>query len=129
MMKIRKAEPSILWLALRNGLQIDSLPLDDIYLGKKKLATDDTVRQWNDSLTSRVALLDRIISSSSSSSSSSGNRTHHHLGDGGPLQHELDSAIAIVQRASFVARSLQRVLLSEQSRCVYMYLLHVCMYA
>eukprot|EP01036_Dinobryon_divergens_P029001 gene29003-38044_t len=106
---LMKAEPAILWVARRNGLQIDSLPLDDIYLGKKKLSNDETVRQWNDFLTSRVELLD------TTQSTTEGNGRSNHLGDGGPLQKELDSAIAIVQRASFVARSLQRVLLSEQS--------------
>ena len=117
-MIIRKAEPAILWVARRNGLQIDSLPLDEIYLGKKKLSNDDTVRQWNDFLTGRVELLDTILSTTE------GNWSNH-LGDGGPLQKELDSAIAIVQRASFVARSLQRVLLSEQSMYVFMF---VCMH-
>ena len=94
---------SLLWVARRAGLQIDSLPLDDIYLGKKKLPNDETVRQWNEVLSSRVRLIESLHteigrSHPSSSLSSSLPVRHLNLGDGGALQRELDAAIAIVQR-------------------------------
>jgi hypothetical protein len=94
---------SLLWVARRAGLQIDSLPLDDIYLGKKKLSNDETVQQWNEVLSSRVRLIESLHteigrSYPSSSLSSSLPLRHLNLGDGGALQRELDAAIAIVQR-------------------------------
>ena len=101
--KKRKSDVSLLWVARRAGLQIDSLPLDDIYLGKKKLPNDETVRQWNEVLSSRVQLIESLHteierSHPSSSLSSSLPVRHLNLGDGGALQRELDAAIAIVQR-------------------------------
>ena len=90
---------SVLWVARRTGLQIDSLPLDEIFLGKKKLSSDETVRQWNQLLSARVQLLDRLHSDSKTPLPEPS--SHLNLGDGGALQKELDAAIAIVQRLTY----------------------------
>ena len=104
-----KNEPSILWSTRRNNIQIDSTELAEVYIGKRKLSYEENFKLWTETVTNRIEILEKL---KNKDSYLKGNKF---LGDGGSLQYELDSAIAIVQRASFVSRSLQRILLSDQS--------------
>ena len=95
-----KVQPAsnFLWTSYRNGIQLDSLVLEDQYLGKLKYSDKETAQIWIDSIKARlVAKL-------------SPDSLH------APLSHELDVAIDVVQRAAYVIRSLQQILLNPASQ-------------
>ena len=89
-----------LWSAHRNRLQLDSTLLEDLYLGKSKLSDEETAKNWNDSINNRLNILNPTTTTTTTTTTK--------LGDGGKYQKELDHAISLVQRASFVSRSIQR---------------------
>jgi len=74
--------------------------LEDLYSGKARLSDEDTAFSWNGMIHSKM------------------NSVYNHkvsFGDGGALQSELDSAVSIVQRASYMTRSLQNALKGSSS--------------
>jgi len=89
-----------IWSAFRGGIQIESAVLEDLYSGKARLSDEDTAFSWNGMIHSKM------------------NSVYNHkvsFGDGGALQSELDSAVSIVQRASYMTRSLQNALKGSSS--------------
>lgn len=84
-----------IWSAFRGGIQIDSVVLEDRYSGKYRWSDTDTASSWNEMIEAKT-----------------GNLYHRKVsfGDGGALQSELDSAVSIVQTASYMTRSLQNAL-------------------
>jgi len=84
-----------IWSAFRGGIQIESVVLEDRYSGNSRWSDADTASSWNEMIQAKTNnLYHRKVS----------------FGDGGALQSELDSAVSIVQSASYMARSLQNVL-------------------
>lgn len=84
-----------IWSAFRGGIQIESVVLEDRYSGKSRWSDADTVSSWNEMIQAKTDnLYYREVS----------------FGDGGALQSELDSAVSIVQSASYMTRSLQNAL-------------------
>jgi hypothetical protein len=96
---------NIVWSAHSDLLQLDCTFLEPLYLGKNKLSIEETAQKWDDMITGRLRLLDNSDSISKIS-----------LGDGGMLQDELDSALAVVHRASFISRSIQKNLIGHLSK-------------
>lgn len=92
---------AIQWCALRSKVQIDSTELEEMYLGKYQCEVSEIAEKWASVLRSRLSLL-RDLSPVP-------------FGDGGKFQDELNQGIAIVQRASFLSRSLQKLLLAPTS--------------
>ena len=84
-----------IWSAFRGGIQIESVVLEDRYSGNSRWSDADTASSWNEMIQTKTNnLYYRKVS----------------FGDGGALQSELDSAVSIVQSASYMTRSLQNVL-------------------
>jgi hypothetical protein len=96
---------NIVWSAHSDLLQLDCTFLEPLYLGKNKLSSEETAQKWDDVITGRHNLLDNNDSISKIP-----------LGDGGKLQDELDSALAVVHRASFMSRSIQKNLIGITTR-------------
>lgn len=80
-----------MWTSVRGGLQVDATLLEPRYLGKHQLSEIETARAWDQQLTERNDMLSRIP----------------RMGVSGKLQIELDRALAIVQRMSFISRAFQ----------------------
>lgn len=87
----RMAPGKIMWAAFRNGIQLDGIELEDQYLGSVKSSASDTVKAWQKTINSR--------------------QDSHGVLPSGEYKMELDVSIRAVQRAAFVIRSLQRILL------------------
>lgn len=86
-----------IWTNYCDCIQMDCAVLEDFYLGKNKLSDLDTVLKWNEMIKSKL-----------------NNDDTKHYGDGGKLQLELDVSAAIVERASYMTRSLQKLLASKK---------------
>lgn len=92
-------EPSkYLWAVFRGGVQLDSVILERQYTGKNELSKVDTVARW------RSIIQERINGLSVNPTLKVGT---------GPLALELATAINAVQRAAYIIRSLQRLLLQS----------------
>lgn len=96
------ANNAIVWSMHRDGVQLDCIELEDMYLGKKKYSDAETAEKWAEMLQKRATALLSPCSQPP-------------FGDGGDLQMELNAAIAAVQRASFMSRSIQRKVLFAES--------------
>ena len=122
---IQTDETMITWSMHRKRLQLDCTILEPLFLGKRQLTVEDTARVWDEILTSRNILLNRyskleqeeeVPNAPTDGTSLPGKNKKEtfigvNLGDGGRLQSELNTALAAVQKASFMSRSLQRSLL------------------
>lgn len=95
-----KESDGIVWSAHSDLIQLDCKFLEPLFLGKNKLSNEETAQKWDEEITGRLNLLD---------DSSDGIRRTPHLGDGGTLQDELDSALAVVHRASFMSRLITSI--------------------
>ena len=129
-------ETMITWSMHRKRLQVDCTILEPLFLGKRQLTVEDTARVWDEILAARDKVLDRYsqleqVEKASDSAQNTENVEDAtadctslpdknrketfigvNLGDGGRLQSELNTALAAVQKASFMSRSLQRYLLN-----------------
>lgn len=83
-----------LWSAHRGSIQIDSCELELFYLGDEPLPVSETVRRWEQAVSTRLSSCSSIDA-----------------GPGGIYQKELNIAHLAVHKASHIARSLQRTLL------------------
>lgn len=88
---------NFLWTQYRNGIQLDSLVLEEQYLGQKKYEDNETAKIWANSIKARVMFKSSL--------------TLPHA----TLERELVVALDIVQRAAYVIRSLQHILLNPAS--------------
>jgi 3'-phosphoadenosine 5'-phosphosulfate (PAPS) 3'-phosphatase len=111
----------IIWSAHRDNIQLDCTILEPMYLGKRRLDEAETSQMWDESLRNRAESLSTYTSLLKSSdrkqltaADSSVQSALKNLGDGGKYQSELNAAIAAVQQASFMSRSMQRYLLKGQ---------------
>lgn len=87
-----------LWTIFKDGLQLDSMILEEQYLGKLKLCDDDTATKWKELIDKRMKYLTEGSISERSTIGS------------GTLKEELNVAINAVQRAAYMIRSLQHFL-------------------
>ena len=122
---IQTDETMITWSMHRKRFQLDCTILEPLFLGKRQLTVEDTARVWDEILTSRNILLNRYsklekeeeVPNDTADGTSLPDKNKKetfigvNLGDGGRLQSELNTALAAVQKASFMSRSLQRSLL------------------
>ena len=130
---IQTDETMITWSMHRKRLQVDCTMLEPLFLGKRQLTVEDTARVWDEILTTRNKVLNTYskleqvaadgaryagnvedtTADCTSLPDKNGKETFIgvNLGDGGRLQTELNTALAAVQKASFMSRSLQRYLL------------------
>lgn len=86
-----QGEPEARWHLLRGGMQIDSTSLEAHYEGKHRLSDAQIASKWDKAITQRIAGQGPAYIS-------------------GPLAEELQAAVQIVQRASYVSRAFQRTL-------------------
>lgn len=91
------ARSDSMWTHFRNGIQLDSLVLEDQYLGRHKLSNKQTAKLWYDNIEARLSPRVDVA------------RTQSYLAD------ELEVAIGAVQQAAYVIRSLQHILLNPTS--------------
>jgi len=89
---------NFLWTLHRNGIHLDSLVLEDQFLGNLKYSDTETSQIWINNIKAR--LVPKLRSAPPHA----------------PLSHELDVAIDAVQRAAHVIRSLQQILLNPKSQ-------------
>lgn len=92
------------WIAKRSHTQLDACHLDDFYIsGKNQLNTSETVAKWINIIENRINFFESFSETSKPTP----------VFGQGRLRREIDCAISIVQKASFVSRSLQKVLVAN----------------
>ena len=110
-MPLQLKKGSMLWSLHQDWVQLDCVDIEDMYLGRHKLDSEETAAKWNEIISTRRKLF------ASTKSIDASDRANIPLGDGGKLQAELDTAIRAVQRASFMSRSLQHSLILNKRNC------------
>jgi 3'(2'), 5'-bisphosphate nucleotidase len=98
-----------LWVSFdkHSCMQYDGVYLEDMYLsGKTEINSFDTAKIWNKLIDERTSVFSPTNSIRPSTIK---------MGDGGALQRELDIAISIVHRASYLSRYLQHILLKDNN--------------
>jgi hypothetical protein len=106
--KITLQSNKLQWNLYRNQLQLDSAELETLYLGKQQMSDEETSEIWKTTLDQRAQFLQLPLSS--------------YLDGIGPWQEELNVAMTIVTRTSFISRSLQyyyRLAKTKDPRIVY----------
>ena len=100
---------SPLWVSFdrHSCMQYDGVYLEDMYLsGKTEINSFDTAKIWDKLISERISVFAPTNTIKSSAVK---------MGDGGDFQSELDTAISIVHRASYLSRYLQHKLLKDNS--------------
>lgn len=93
-----QAKFNCLWTAHRGPIQLESTELELHFLGRHQLPTIETVDLWEKKLA-------RLLQA--------GEEREPVLACGGSYHRELNTAYDAVHRASYISRSLQRVLLAQ----------------
>lgn len=94
---------NIRWSAYRQEINIDSTELELLYLGSKKMNDLEAATVWHNSLNKRLNMLN-----AAQSADENFHRRPLQYMEAGKYQKEVDTAISIVTRASYISRALQQ---------------------